>query len=406
MSMDLEHQLAAYGSYLEELTPAVATETDPAGPTVATRPYWRGPAIAAAAAAVVLVVFGSLILLAPFSQQDAVPVTDPPVVTIPPVVTVPALVTTTTPFVGPVISFEWEMHELSEFVTYPARWRDGYVALMGDQVVSSVDGTRWAAWPEQPAELADRDEAQLALVVDDGDVVVVVAKASAPLRAFASDGEEPWRELPVEQPGTLTDSRRLELILNADDGLYVQTRETYLRQGESFVVTSLPDDLAYDGGWTDAVRRSWRGITLPDETYTVGERDGRFTAFTWPESGETWTSTDGNTWQSIDPVAVPVTATSCHPPEPAVSPEVVETGPLGWFAAGSWCAPTIVWYSPDGMQWQTIDNIERLSGFDIFIPVPPTLVVEDQRVLIYGNLADAEPGPNPAVWIGTPQTRD
>jgi hypothetical protein len=324
-----------------------------------------------------------------------------------PTTTTEAPTTTTAPFVGSVESFEWEMHELSDFVTYPARWRDGYVALRGDWVVSSVDGITWEAWPEQPAELADRNQAQLALVVDDGDVVVVVAKASAPFRAFASEGDEPWRELAFE-PGTLTDSgRRLEVILNADDGLYVQLRETYLRQGESFVVTSLPDDLAYDPGWTDAVRRSWSGITMPDETYTVGERDGRFTAFTWPERGETWTSTDGSTWQSIDPVAVPVTATSCHPPEPAVSPQVVETGPLGWFAAGSWCAPTVVWYSPDGVQWQTIDNIERLSGFDIFIPLPPTLVVEDQRVLIYGNLADAEPGrPDPAVWIGNPQTRD
>lgn len=109
----------------------------------------------------------------------------------------------------------------------------------------------------------------------------------------------------------------------------------------------------------------------------------------------------------VETVAVPWNATDCGPPEPVITPQVVETGGLGWFAAGSWCAPTVVWYSPDGVQWHTIDNIEGLAGFDIMIPRPPVLVVEDQQVLIYGNLADFSQGRgSPAVWIGTPQSGD
>lgn len=304
MSVDVEREIRAYAAYLDEILPTVtaddvrtATVSTPLGPprTNRSEPSWyrRPVTVFAAAVAVTFVVLGSLILLAPFSEQDAVTVTDPPVVTVPPVVTT----TTAAPFVGPVGAFEWEMHELSEFITYPARWSGGYVALRGDWVVSSVDGIKWEEWPEQPADLADRSLAELALVVDDGDVVAVIARSSAPPRAFASNEGRTWRELTFESASFSAYDAAPLAIANVDDGLYVHHWETYRRQGESFVVMPPPDDSTHDRAfWGQETGRSWTGIALPDQKLTVGERDGRFTAFTWPDPGVTWTATDGQRW--------------------------------------------------------------------------------------------------------------
>lgn len=394
---------------------------------------WPIGAVAAASLIVLVLIGGPLLLLRGDTDIDIEPL--PPVdveTTAPPPTSIssttstgsPVVPTTTaTPLIGPVDGFEWEVHELSEAVTYPALWRDGYVALRGDWVVSSADGIRWEAWPEQPGELADRHEAELALAVDDGEVVLVVAEPGAPLRAFASNGDEPWHEIPI-QPGRQTNSgTTLDLITNAGDGLYVQLGETYsesdgeysqlgetyIRLGDSFVAMPLPEDLTYFPNWYPYTRpaRSWTGITPPEGIRAIGEKDGRFTAFTWPGSGEPWTSNDGTTWRSIEPVAAPFNATDCGPSQPSITPQVVETGGLGWFAAGSYCAPTVVWYSPDGTNWQAIDNIEGLSGFDIWVPFPPIIVVDDHQVLIYGNVDDGWNGrPDWAVWVGTPQSND
>jgi hypothetical protein len=326
---------------------------------------------------------------------------DPAVTTAPPAATT----TIAAPSGGSSGTFGWERHDVGELITHAAPWRDGYVALRGDRVASSADGITWEEWPEQPFdELTDRYGSQLALTIDDGDVVVVVAEPGDRLRAFASQGDEPWRNLTFEPGEVATDARALAVIVNRDDGVYVRLKATYLRQGDSFIATPLPEDLVYVPSWNQ-VAHSWNGITLPEYTRALGEKDGRFTAFTWPSSGETWTSTDRRAWQSIEPVRAPWTSASCGPSVPAITPEVVETGGLGWFAVGSFCAPTVVWYSTDGVQWQTIDNIEGLSGFDIWVPFAPSMVVDDRRVLIYGNLDDDTPGrPNGAVWIGTPQT--
>ena len=362
-------------------------------------------AVAVGAAIVVFVVVGGFVWLIGGTGSDVI---DEPTSTTaaPPSTTSPATTATAAPPVGSFGTFGWERHDVGELITYAAPWRDGYVALRGDRVASSADGITWEEWPEQPFdELTDRYGTQLALTIDDGDVVVVVAESGVRLRAFASKGDEPWRNLTFEPGEVAYEGRPLAVIVNRDDGVYVRLKATYLRQGDSFIATPLPDDLA-SVGWAWAhVTPSWNGITLPEDTRAIGEKDGRFTAFTGP--GETWTSSDGTTWRSIEPVAAPFNATDCGPAVPAITPEVVETGGLGWFAAGSSCAPTVVWHSPDGVQWQTIGNIEGLSGFDIFVPFPPFIVVDDRRVLIYGNLYDDTPGrPSGAVWIGTPQTDD
>ena len=112
MSVDLERQLAAYGEHLEMLAIAAAPDTEIPTPVSGRRTYWRGIAVAVAAAVVVFLVVGSIALLSPFSEEEAdtviepatsstVPGTTVPVVPIPDTLT-PSTVPGTTVPVAPI----------------------------------------------------------------------------------------------------------------------------------------------------------------------------------------------------------------------------------------------------------------------------------------------------------------
>ena len=183
-------------------------------------------AVAVGAAIVVFVVVGGFVWLIGGNGSDVI---DEPTSTTaaPPSTTSPATTTTAAPPVGSFGTFGWERHDVGELITHAAPWRDGYVALRSDRVASSADGITWEEWPEQPFdEPTDRYGTQLALTIDDGDVVVVVAEPGVRLRAFASQGDEPWRNLTFEPGEIAYEGRALEVIVNPDDGVYVRLKAT------------------------------------------------------------------------------------------------------------------------------------------------------------------------------------
>ena len=89
MSVDLERQLAAYGEHLEMLAIAAAPDTEILTPDPKRRTYWRGIAVAVAAAAIVFLVIGSIALLSPLSEEEADTVIEPPTPSTVPGTTVP-----------------------------------------------------------------------------------------------------------------------------------------------------------------------------------------------------------------------------------------------------------------------------------------------------------------------------
>ena len=78
MSVDLELQLAAYGEHLEMLAIAAAPDTEIPTPVSGRRTYWRGVAVAVAAAVIVFLVVGSIALLSPLSEEEPDTVIEPP----------------------------------------------------------------------------------------------------------------------------------------------------------------------------------------------------------------------------------------------------------------------------------------------------------------------------------------
>ena len=357
-------------------------------------------------------------------------------------------------------SFSWTRHDLAGYVTYPTAWHGGYVALVDDQVASSSDGVRWQPWPNQPP--IDDRSLMRGLVVDGGRVVVISdlnANGTYPptlpaLSAFASNGEGTWQRLDIDHPTTTANqgwnsflsTNGDQFIVTAGSGAWTLDGNhlTAMESGAKLVLTA--------GGMRQTVERAWvdSDITLPDTRHTsgFGERAGRFVAFaSVPFDGvHTWTSTEGHLWQNLPPVSIPWDADVCREwidanassfPEvvvPAakdyayaecddswrtnpVVPSVVATGPLGWFATGApatFEAPTFLWFSPDGLTWQVIDSIDRL----VYTPqdwtsTPPIVLVEANRVLIYGSsmVTDSDttssgtsrwPPTRLNVWIGEP----
>lgn len=89
MSVDLERQLAAYGEHLEALAEEAAPNVEASTQANERSTYWRGLSVAVAAATAILLVIGSIALLAPFAGEPDEPVADP--------TTPPRVVATTIP---------------------------------------------------------------------------------------------------------------------------------------------------------------------------------------------------------------------------------------------------------------------------------------------------------------------
>lgn len=162
MSVDLERQLAAYGEHLEMLAVSATSDRETLTSAVGRRSYWRGIAVAVAAAAVVFLVIGSIALLSPFSGEQTEMVTDP---------TTPSTVPGTTLPVTPVpgSSASGLINTINDLALAPdgtiwaatrggvVRWdpgasvpvvfgeQDGLPAADVSQIVVAVDGTVWAS---------------------------------------------------------------------------------------------------------------------------------------------------------------------------------------------------------------------------------------------------------------------
>lgn len=314
--------------------------------------------------------------------------------------------------------FTWSRHALDGPITYPAAWNDGYVAIRNGEIVVSPDGiSDWNPWPDQPfdepfdPERGDRR----ALVAHQGTLIAVASTDAALSAARTADGRV-WTVIPFGAPLAEAPDGSFSLHTGAP-GVVVLGSDAWVFSGGEFIPYPEPQALSVAEMWQADVSTIWHGddVLWPGEVLAGAEKDGRLTGFGWlrariteddvedldPPLPAAYTSTDGNTWLPLDPVTAPADASLCDPKPPAIIPEIVETGPLGWFAAGSGCAPGIVWYSSDGVEWHRLDGLEGLAGWDILFPFAPTFLIEDRRVLIYAT----QDYPRESfwnVWVGEP----
>jgi hypothetical protein len=365
-----------------------------------------GVVVAIGTAVAVLVILGSVWFVAPFFDGDVGPGADVP---LPEVTTsfAPEVPTSAISAAGSVELLGWEEHELEKFVTFPAVWRNGYVGLFGSEVASSTDGVVWTAWGQQPDVLAALvDDVGVGLAVVDDQVVFVAGLESWSLVAFVADSPDSWRE--IEIPASTTRSRPLfievgDTTLMIDQGIWIVDYAWSETGSDTEVV-------ARDIGWGVDAEPAWVGAVLPDNTRAVEAHGGRFTAFNWADPDadpEAWTSVDAVTWVPIAPVAMDGRFDCQFPSPAALTPAIVEAGGIGWFAAGGDCAKTVFWYSHNGEDWTEIEALKgKHAVFDIWVAFPPVFLVEDDRVLIYGNSGTSNTvTPNtPSVWIGTSQS--
>jgi hypothetical protein len=329
--------------------------------------------------------------------------------------------------------FTWTRHPLDGPITYPTAWNGGYVAIRNGEIVFSPDGiSDWNAWPHQPFEEQfdpERDDHR-ALVVHEGTLLAVVSTEESLSASATTDGQT-WRDIPFEASVDQSRGRAFTLHTGAPGVFVIGTnaRElsdneailspAWVLSGDEFILYPEPQALFAPLMLPSDVSTIWHGddVIWPGEIIAGAEKDGRLTGFGWQRETPTadgvealdpplpvaYTSTDGNTWVSLDPVTAPADASLCEPKPPAVIPEIVETGPLGWFAAGSGCGvPGVIWASSDGLEWHQLDGIERLAGWDRFLPFAvPTFLIEEDRVLIYA----AQDYPRESfwdVWVGEP----
>jgi len=186
MSVDLERQLAAYGAHLEMLAMCATPDTETPTPVSGRRTFWRGIAVAVAAAVVVFLVVGSIALLYPLSEEETDTVIEPPTSSTVPGTTVPvapipdsptpSTVPGTTVPVAPIPDLSASgllassfINEVRDLAMAPdgtvwvatrggvVRWssgasdpvaygkEDGLPAASVEKIVVATDGTVWAA---------------------------------------------------------------------------------------------------------------------------------------------------------------------------------------------------------------------------------------------------------------------
>jgi hypothetical protein len=319
-------------------------------------------------------------------------------------------------------AFTWSRHGLDGPITFPAPWNDGYAAIREGEIVFSPDGiSDWSPWPHQPfdGQFDPEQDDRRALVVHEG-TLIAVASTSGSMSAYATTDGQTWRDVPFEPSDGQSLDQAFFALHVGTPGVFVVGPSTWVLSGDEFILH--PESQAVFPLWMSPwdVSPIWHGddVIWPGEIHAGAEKDGRLTGFGWQREMPTaegvedldpplpvaYTSTDGNTWEPLDPVTAPADASLCDPKPPAVIPEIVETGPLGWFAAGSGCGPGVIWHSADGLDWQQLDGIEGLAEWDIFVPFPPTFLIEEKQVLIYATRDQDYHTRDPVwgVWVGEP----
>jgi hypothetical protein len=346
--------------------------------------------------------------------------------------------TTTSPAAAGPLVLTWTQHQLDGRITYPARWEDGYVALLDGELAVSPDGAAdWTVLANQPPMLSGSsagDWSAIALVVVGDDLLVIDARDGAPIAAQRSDDGSAWRDVPFDgATGRGADESLVSVLASEEIGLVAVhdsflnpgwTRNAWVLSGDAFVrapylfaVAALPLP-----SWSADVRPAPVNVVPPAGVAVVAERGGRYTGF----DGETgtdvgagveagramaYTSVDGRSWDPIAPVAADVVE-ECNELEwrRTVTPDLVETGPLGWFAAGSdGCVSGVMWHSENGLDWHRIAELDQIHAW-VFqaafpAPYPPVFLVEEERVVVYA----AQQYPRRSLWnawVGVAPTRE
>ena len=374
---------------------AMAPEPPPYPETRLTQPSdsrrVRPVLVFAAAATAVIVVVGLIPLLFGGVEDDVVDG----------VVTPPTSTANEANVIAPP-EFDWQIHDVGGYVTYPTTVSDGYVGLLDGLVASSDDGISWEVWDSQPADgdLATLVTVERALAYHDNSLFFISrSHQDQTPRVFVAQPDRSWTEIAVESGSDPSDDYH-PLVSVGSNGLVVSTaRGTWIVSLDGARTLSKDQQIVPTLQWDYTVEPSWTNLDPPTpDVRGIEVRDGTMVAIDW--NGNAWMSANGEAWNPIPRIATDGDLSCISPTPDAVAPMNIETGPLGWFAAGASCKTPTIWYSSNGIDWHIIDNIEDMDVFDIFLPYPPVFLVQDDRVFIYAK----QPGARQptSLWIGTP----
>ena len=291
-----------------------------------------------------------------------------------------------------IVGMDWDVIPVSGYITYPSPYDGGYVALMDGYVATSADALSWEVMANQPFATDPQSESQRMLAVT-GDGLIAVSRISG---AFILRNGR-WEAVVIEG---LPAAPIIENGYPVDIGLVDDTAALaighgayWLFDGEMFRSAPEIAEMTWSNVWNRVayVTEIPPPPTLTADRFVYGAAhwDGRVVALGWPEDdAPAWTTIDqGQTWTPIPMLRSEWNASGCGPEEPQLTPQVIAVGPLGWVATGSWCAPPVWWYSPDGTSWDHFQNRPDVAGWDIMLPFPPSILVEDDRIIIYGRIS-------------------
>jgi len=375
MSVDLERQLVAYGEHLEMLAVSAAPDKETLTPAAGRRTYWRGIAVAVAAAVIVFLVIGSIALLSPFSGDRTEMVTDPTVPVAP----------------APDLSASDLINKVGDLALAPdgtvwaatrggvVRWEtgasvpavfgeeDGLPAADVNQIVVAADGTVWASgdgW------VAYHDQTWRSVEADNPSWSTMVADPSGGVWTVgrSSEGEEVLLHIDRDGAEQISLPEGRELGSDVEIAVDAAGRVLAVVKVEAHVV------YVYDGGgWSELTTNGWR----PGSGYSgivaniVIAPDGTLWIATWadsdPEPGGTpasgVASFDGQAWTRYTAADGLASDDGTVVAAPDGTVWVVHDGAISCFDGDTWTAHDVTGSSrsravggSDGTLWLATNN--------------------------------------------------
>ena len=289
-----------------------------------------------------------------------------------------------------IVDMDWDITPLGHYITYPSPYDGGYMALMNGHVATSPDALSWEIMATQPFTTDPEPESQRMLAVTPDGPIAVSSTSGAFIFRNAR-----WEAITIEglpAAPIIEDGYPVYIGLIDDTAtLTIGNHAYWLFDGEMFRSAPEIAEMTWSNVWNRVayVTEIPPPPTLTADRFVYGAArwEGRVVALGWPEDdAPAWTTIDqGQTWTPVPMLGADWNGAGCGPLVPQLTPQVIEVGPLGWVAAGSWCAPPVWWYSPDGISWDQFQNQPDVAGWDIMVPFPPSILVEDNRIIIYGR---------------------
>ncbi|RKR87080.1 hypothetical protein BDK92_1352 [Micromonospora pisi] len=187
-------------------------------------------------------------------------------------------------------------------------------------------------------------------------------------------------------------------------------RDAVTCAGRWYVVGAIGgiDGATRPAAWTSADARNWSAVRLVPSSYygerailyAVGCRHGRI-AVIGAKAGGAHGNPRVRTWRQLpDGALVEVSAAfELYGGPAAVNVSRVAGGPDGWLIAGGRESGAAVWRSPDGADFQLVENAPRLaSDVELRTSATDALAVADGWLVGGSGRAPGRPDHDPFVW--------